>query len=117
MKKTHFYEYNQNNSGGHFDVDKKLCSLVIIEAHSAKEANSIAEDLGCYWNGVDAGRDCDCCGDRWYKQTDYIKPKSKTFDIVEYVQELANTWSGWTKPVARIFFLNGKVKQINGKHK
>ncbi len=33
---------------------------------SESEADSIAEDLGCYWDGVNEGSDCPCCGDRWY---------------------------------------------------
>src|SRR5690606_15189130 len=34
-------------------------------AESAREANRIAEDLGCYWDGCDSGIDCNCCGYRW----------------------------------------------------
>jgi hypothetical protein len=47
-------------------VDDKLCHRLFIEANTSDEANSIAEDLGGYWNGVDEGSDCPCCGDRWY---------------------------------------------------
>jgi hypothetical protein len=68
MNMTKFYEYSQNNSGGSFDVDNDLCHRLLIEADSAKQADVLAEGLGCYWNGVDAGMDCECCGDRWYHQ-------------------------------------------------
>lgn len=61
-----FYEVSQNNTGGSFVTDGKLCHRLYIEANSSTEADSIAEDLGCYWNGVDEGSDCPCCGDRWY---------------------------------------------------
>ena len=61
-----FYEIQQNNTGGSFDTDDKLCHRLIIEADNKQEANDIAENLGCYWNGVDEGKDCSCCGDRWY---------------------------------------------------
>ena len=63
-----FYTYNQNNSGGHFAFDKVsgITHLVIIEADSIDHADAIAEDIGLYWNGCDAGIDCPCCGDRWY---------------------------------------------------
>lgn len=61
-----FYEYSQNNSGGSFDVDDKLCHRLVIEADDEEKASSIAEGLGCYWNGVAEGLDCECCGDRWY---------------------------------------------------
>jgi hypothetical protein len=65
--KTQFYEISQNNSGGSFIVDDKLCHRLFIEAESSDEASSIAEDLGCYWDGCDTGYDCPCCGDRWYR--------------------------------------------------
>lgn len=60
-----FYEFDQNNSGGGFVVNNELCHRLIIEADSHSEAVSKAEDLGCYWNGVEDGMDCPCCGDRW----------------------------------------------------
>ena len=66
-----FYEFNQNNSGGHFVVNDKLCHRVFIEADNTYEAIHKAEELGCYWYGVKEGRDCPCCGDRWNK--DYVK--------------------------------------------
>ena len=59
-----FYEYSQNNTGGSFTTDDKLCHRLFIEANSSTEADEIAEGLGCYWNGVDEGSDCPCCGDR-----------------------------------------------------
>ena len=62
-----FYTYNQNNSGGSFDGD----NYIIIEADNAAEANEIAERrTPIYFNGCADGRDCDCCGDRWYKKND-----------------------------------------------
>ncbi len=60
-----FYTYNQNNSGGSFDLTESLTHHVIIEANSSSEADSKLESLGGYFNGCDSGRDCDCCGDRW----------------------------------------------------
>jgi len=64
---SRFYTFNQNNSGGRFHEDEisGIGAYVIIEANSADEANERAESIGLYWNGVDEGRDCDCCGDRW----------------------------------------------------
>lgn len=59
------FEFNQNNSGGGFDVDDKVCHRVFIEANNEEEANEKASELGIYFYGVDSGRDCDCCGDRW----------------------------------------------------
>ena len=60
-----FYEFCQNNSGGFFKVDDKVCHRLFIEANTFAEAVDKAEELGCYWNGVDEGIDCECCGDRW----------------------------------------------------
>jgi hypothetical protein len=64
-----FYEYIQNNSGGHFNVDdaRGIGEYVIVEAHDLPHANLRAEQIGLYFDGVDAGIDCDCCGDRWYQ--------------------------------------------------
>jgi len=63
-----FYAFSQNNSGGSFHDDhvSGVSKFVIIEADSADEANERAEAIGLYFNGCDDGRDCSCCGDRWY---------------------------------------------------
>ena len=61
-----YYEFNQNNTGGSFEVNDKLTHRVIVQADSEDEAYSIAESMGVYFNGVDKGLDCECCGDRWY---------------------------------------------------
>ena len=64
-----FYTFRQNNSGGRWD---EPAITVIVEADSAKEANDVAEANGVYFCGVDEGKDCDCCGDRWWPQTDEV---------------------------------------------
>lgn len=64
-----FYAYRQNNSGGSFYGPIN----VIIEADSAEEADHIATthaDSPIYFDGCSIGRDCDCCGDRWYRAYD-----------------------------------------------
>lgn len=61
-KKTRWFNFRQNNSGGRF------CEPAInvwVEAHNAEEANKRAGDVGIYFDG--AG-DCPCCGDRWHEQ-------------------------------------------------
>lgn len=62
-----FFHYSQNNSGGGFDFDEAtgITHHVVIEAKTAAEANSLAEQKGLYFDGCDSGRDCPCCGDRW----------------------------------------------------
>jgi hypothetical protein len=61
-----WFKFNQNNSGGKFTYSKNLADHVWIEADNPRHANIIAEDLGIYFDGCDTGRDCPCCGDRWY---------------------------------------------------
>jgi hypothetical protein len=63
-----FWTYIQNNSFGRFDVDEKIANAVIVEAASRELADERAEQLGIYFDGCDAGRDCNCCGDRWSRQ-------------------------------------------------
>ncbi|WP_144625075.1 DUF7296 family protein [Bacillus altitudinis] len=104
-----FYEYTQNNSGGHFEVNDKLCHRVFIEADNLDEADSIAESLGVYFNGVSDGIDCGCCGDRWYSGDEADLSES---NIEEYAQFLADEY-GWTSPDARIFYKDGTVTEIN----
>jgi len=64
-----FFEFRQNNSGGGFDFqpDAGISVHVIVEADDATEANQRAEAIGLYFDGVDKGWDCGCCGDRWYE--------------------------------------------------
>jgi hypothetical protein len=64
-----WYEYGQNNSGGRFHVTDRVSHKVYVEARSPDEANRRAQDLaGIYFDGCADGRDCSCCGDRWYSQ-------------------------------------------------
>lgn len=60
-----WYKFEQNNSGGFFVVNDKLCHRLFIQAENEYMAIKKAEELGCYWYGVDDGIDCPCCGDRW----------------------------------------------------
>jgi hypothetical protein len=64
-----FYEFRQNNSGGGFtiDEDRGLSVMVVVEADDLADANDRARRIGLYFNGCDTGRDCPCCGDRWYE--------------------------------------------------
>lgn len=63
-----FYTFGQNNSGGSFHNDRTLGigSYVIVEADDFEHANERAREIGLYFDGVDSGDDCECCGDRWY---------------------------------------------------
>lgn len=65
-----FFQFRQNNSGGSFDINPQtgIGIYVLVEADTAGEANERAESIGIYFNGIESGSDCDCCGDRWYSQ-------------------------------------------------
>ena len=60
-----YFHFSQNNSGGSFDINERVAHHVIIQAHSADEANSLAVKVGIYFDGCESGSDCHCCGDRW----------------------------------------------------
>lgn len=68
-----WYRYRQNNSGGShaYDASRGISVEVYVEADTADEANERAEQIGIYFDGVDDGFDCDCCGDRWYEASEY----------------------------------------------
>jgi hypothetical protein len=76
----------QNNSGGFHDYPKwtgpsalgGVCAYydwrepseavdVWVMANDSSEACMLASKYaGVYFDGVNKGKDCDCCGDRWY---------------------------------------------------
>ncbi|WP_144666767.1 DUF7296 family protein [Bacillus altitudinis] len=119
-----FYEYSQNNSGGHFEVNEKLCHRLFIEADSHSESESIAEDLGVYFNGVDDGVDCGCCGDRWYSgnEVDLLEINENGYEVSVYdgLGDAEKVWCDgygayeihtepdWQKNIFRKF--SGKIK-------
>lgn len=79
-----FYEFDQNNSGGKYHSDDKLCHRLIIEADSLEEAEEKAFDMGVYYDGCNDGRDCPCCGDRWYGPQEMDFPyRYSSFGIAE----------------------------------
>lgn len=86
-----FYTFAQNNSGGQFDYDEKngITEFVIIEATSVDGAIRRAEDIGIYFEGVDAGIDCDCCGDRWHPP--YIDCDTDVPQL--YGKSVSDSWS------------------------
>lgn len=108
-----FFTYAQNNSYGAFDVDDNVKHYVIIEANSAKEADKKAESIGLYFDGVEKGRDCPCCGDRWSKADDpdfgingTEKPEIWGQSVSEYIKENGAFW----KKEAIVYYKDGKVK-------
>ena len=69
------YAYTQMNPGGFFiDMPQVMPwegwtrdGTLYVYAETPEEADNIAESVGVYFDGVSAGTDCDCCGDRWYR--------------------------------------------------
>lgn len=61
-----FYYFDQSNPGGGYDEFNGGKRHLLIEASDANEANTIAIGYGVYFDGVEIGEDCECCGDRWY---------------------------------------------------
>lgn len=96
MEQTNFFEYRQNNSGGRFNIDDTLTVRVIVEAKDKEQAIQIGENLGIYFNGCDEGRDCPCCGDRWY-EPDEVDLRYGTLSNEE-AKEMALAYKGEIVP-------------------
>lgn len=109
-----FFEFNQNNSGGGFDIDESvgISVLVIIEADSAEEANRKAEDIGLYFDGEG---DCRCCGNRWYEvwSDSDGEPVPSYYGTpiqdVEFGKGLNSKWNK-TGPEAYVHFKDGTIQ-------
>ena len=108
LTKAKFYTFSQNNSGGSFDIDEKagIAEVVIIEAHSADDANLRAKSIGIYFNGVDSDMDCYCCGDRWYE----IYSDGEGEDVPScYGTPIENLESTWYHKRFFIHMLDGSI--------
>ena len=101
-----FYGFNQNNSGGVFKINKNVTVNVFIEADSANKANDIAESVGIYFDGVAVGRDCDCCGDRWYKAYKDDGEKEPMIDGTP-VADYKESWVKKGDPYAHVYNADG----------
>ena len=108
-----WFLWGQNNSGGSFVEDEHLTHRVFIQAETEEEAEAKAFGFGVYYNGVEDGIDCDCCGDRWYLPEEVSLPQvyANAETIEEYAQYLADNY-GWCSPEARLFYKDGSVKEI-----
>lgn len=62
VNKMKFYTYSQNNSGGYFIDNERVCEYLIIEAETVKEANARMEEIT-----ADYREYCECCGERWHE--------------------------------------------------
>jgi len=57
------YSFRQTNSGGYYCQPAKF--IIVKDARDSEHATEIAMQSGMYLQGVAAGSDCSCCGDRW----------------------------------------------------
>lgn len=109
-----FYAYRQNNSGGGFDFNEAvgITTNVIIEADDARHANYLAERIGLYFDGVETGRDCDCCGDRWYRAGEWSddegteRPEMYGEDVT--VPGFQNRYA-WMSPDVFVHYADGRI--------
>ena len=110
---TKFYTYNQNNSGGSFDIDKKrgISEYVCVEALNSDDANRRAEDIGIYFDGCNNDIDCDCCGDRWYEtsESDGYKVPSIYGEPIEGMEK------SFYRNFCFVHFLDGSFKKYEFK--
>lgn len=90
---TKFYEFTQNNSGGHFDVDENVCHRVVIEAINADHARSIFEPMI-----EDQNSSCPCCGDRWCSyspdeiDTEQYREKGLSVGVYSHYENPEKRW-------------------------
>lgn len=110
--KTKFYNFSQNNSGGSFREDENLDTEVIIEAHSAEEANLLADNFGIYFDGCSQGIDCSCCGDRWYPCSEEGTEKPEM-----YGKSVYELYDGMFRESCIIHYLDGRKEKVVFKKK
>lgn len=105
-----FYHYSQNNSGGSFDNDDRVCHHVIVEADSADEADVRAESIGLYFDGVERGLDCSCCGDRWYRA--YEKSTAEPMIYNKSPEMHRDPFTPEGEVYCRVYYLDNSVKEF-----
>lgn len=76
-----------------------------FEAASEDEAIERAKDV-IYFNGVEKGFDCPCCGDRW---SDYIWAEAET--IEELNKQKYESWT-FDDSTMYVHMLDGTIKEV-----
>lgn len=106
---TKFYRFNQNNSGGYFEKNKKdgIAEDVFIEAISAEEARNKAKNLFDNYSDY-----CECCGERWsYYEDGTDEPLVCGKPVAEVIAEAIKK-NSWFRKTAAIHHYDGKVEWI-----
>jgi hypothetical protein len=101
-----FFHFNQNNSGGSFDIDENVAHHVIIEARNANEANRKAASIGIYFDGVDDGMDCECCGDRWYSA--WGEGEAEPLLYGDPPEQYVDMFTRKGEPFCHVYYLDGR---------
>lgn len=111
-----FFHFKQNNSGGSFDFefDRGITHHVLIEAPDAEAACIEAIMHGIYFDGIEQGMDCACCGDRWHKPYDEGTAEPMLYGDPLGVQTAVKSFKprGWMHPNPEtvVHFANGTRK-------
>ena len=100
-----FYLYDQNNSGGGFDVNDRVAHYVFVEADSAAEADRKAEEIGIYFDD-DFNIDCECCGTRWSRAWSDEGEETPTI-YGKPIEEHDDPWMRDGKPRAHVYYKDG----------
>lgn len=87
-----FYDFQQNNSGGRWIYNDLLAVHTIVEADTSEQAERFAEEIGIYFNGVRAGIDCPCCGNRWSTVWDDPDDEPLVYDVPVTELVVGNDW-------------------------
>jgi hypothetical protein len=103
--KTKYFKFSQNNSGGHFEIDDErgIGVEVLVEAVDLGHSISRASDIGLYFDGVAAGIDCQCCGDRWSHPWNDDGEDAPTAD---------NKYNFRWHPTVYVHRINGKIERL-----
>jgi len=115
-----FFTYGQNNSGGymHFDAGAGISHYVIVEADDAKQADYKAIGIGLYFDGIEKGADCDCCGDRWCAQDSWWNTDEGDEVPTVYGEPVESTDLSWRSlkkglPEVYIHYADGTFKGLH----
>ncbi len=111
-----FYAFYQNSSFGLYYLDSVFAPVMIVESDSVDDANARAIDIGIYFDDVNTGKDCPCCGDRW-KMVDQDDATPRPIWRDQNVKSMSKTPRFHDDYVeCRVFYKDGTVKSYYRKH-